>query len=196
MDNLFETDDASTSLAEEEKDGLIPSWLTFRHELNAVEQENILLAEQWAFSGRKREILTEKFIRELHKRMFGKVWKWAGTFRQTARNIGVDAWKIAPDLRTLLDDTRYWITYQTYSPDEIATRFHHRLVWIHPFPNGNGRMARLMTDVLLSIQLHQPRFSWGSANLVDISQTRQQYVQALRAADGGQIHPLLDFVRS
>jgi Fic-DOC domain mobile mystery protein B len=196
MDNLFEADDASTPLAEEEKEGLIPSWLTFRHELNAVEQENILLAEQWAFSGRKREILTEKFIRELHKRMFGNVWKWAGTFRQTARNIGVDAWKIAPDLKTLLDDTRYWIEYHTYPPDEISARFHHRLVWIHPFPNGNGRMARLMTDVLLTTQLQQPRFSWGSAHLVDISQTRQQYVQALRAADGGQIHPLLDFVRS
>lgn len=196
MDNLFETDDASTPLAEEEKEGLIPSWLTFRHELNAVEQENILLAEQWAFSSRKREILTEKFIRDLHKRMFGKVWKWAGTFRQTARNIGVDAWKITPDLRMLLEDTCYWIAHQTYPPDEIAARFHHRLVWIHPFPNGNGRMARLMTDVLLTTQLQQPRFSWGSANLVDISQTRQQYVQALRAADGGQIHPLLNFVRS
>jgi Fic-DOC domain mobile mystery protein B len=196
MDNLFETDDASTPLAEEEKEGLIPSWLTFRHELNAVEQENILLAEQWAFSGRKREIFTEKFIRDLHKRMFGKVWKWAGTFRQTARNIGVDAWKIAPDLKTLLEDARYWIEHHTYPPDEIAARFHHRLVWIHPFPNGNGRMSRLMTDILLQTQLQQPRFSWGSANLVDISQTRQQYVQSLRAADGGQIQPLLDFVRS
>jgi Fic-DOC domain mobile mystery protein B len=196
MDNLFETDEDSTPLAEEEKEGLIPSWLTFRHELNAVEQENILLAEQWAFSGRKREILTEKFIRDLHKRMFGKVWKWAGMFRQTARNIGVDAWKIAPDLKTLLDDTRYWIEHHTYPPDEIAARFHHRLVWIHPFPNGNGRMARLMTDVLLTAQLQQPRFSWGSANLVDISQTRQQYVQALRAADDGNIQPLQTFVRS
>jgi Fic-DOC domain mobile mystery protein B len=195
MDNLFETDDASTPLTEEEKDGLIPSWITFRNELNAVEQENILAAEQWAFSGRKRDVLSEKFIRDLHKRMFGKVWTWAGKFRTTARNIGVDAWKIPTDLKTLLDDTHYWIEHHTYPPDEIATRFHHRLVWIHPFPNGNGRMARLATDLLL-VQINQPRFTWGSANLVDISKTRKQYVEALRAADKGDIAPLQCFVRS
>jgi Fic-DOC domain mobile mystery protein B len=148
MNDLFAADDAATPLTEDEKAELIPSFITFRYELNAMEQSNVLEAEQWAFSRRNREILAEKFLRELHKRMFGKVWKWASSFRKTARNIGVEAWKISVELRTLLDDTRFWMEHKTYPAEEIAAQFHHRLVWIHPFPNDNGRHARLAADLL------------------------------------------------
>ena len=193
-DPLLEVDDAATPLTAEERDGLIPSYITLRHELNEVEQANILEAEQWAFA-RKRDVLDERFLTALHKRMFGRVWRWAGKFRLTERNVGVDPYRIATDLRQLLDDSRYWIARGTYPPDEICTRFHHRLVAIHPFPNGNGRHARLATDLLL-VALGQSRFSWGRTSLVTPGETRQAYVAALRAADARDIRPLLEFVRS
>jgi len=142
-----------------------------------------------------RDVLIDEFLCQLHRRMFGDVWKWAGQFRTTPRNIGVDAWQISPELRQLLDDVRYWIEHQTYAPDEIAVRFHHRLVWIHPFPNGNGRLSRLAAD-LLAVQLGQERFTWGSGNLVTIADLRKRYVDALRAADGLVVEPLLEFARS
>ena len=193
-DFLVEHDDASTPLSAEELEGLIPSYITLRSELNEAEQANILEAEEWAFK-RKRDVLSEKFLNDLHKRMFGRVWKWAGQHRQTGKNIGVDAYRIPMELRQLQDDVRFWISNETYQPDEIAARFHHKLVWTHIFPNGNGRHARLATDLLLAA-LDQPRFSWGRDNLVDANETRQAYVDALRAADQHDYGPLLAFVRS
>lgn len=193
-DPLEEQDDASTPLTEEEREDLIPSYIALRPELNEAEQANILEAEEWAFA-RKRDVLDERFLTGLHKRMFGRVWRWAGKFRKTERNIGIDAYRITVELRQLLDDCRYWIEHGTYEPDEIAARFHHRLVWIHPFPNGNGRHARIATDLLL-VSMGRPRFTWGRVNLVDPGETRQRYVDALRAADHHDIGPLLEFVRS
>jgi len=193
-DPLVEEDDASTPLTEEEREELIPSYITLRYELNEAEQRNILEAEEWAFS-RKRDVLSERFLKDLHKRMFGRVWRWAGKFRQTERNIGVDAYRIATDLRQLLDNCQYWIDHVTYEPDEIAVRFHHQLVFIHPFPNGNGRHARTATNLLL-VAFGRPPFSWGSTNIVDVSEARQAYVVALRAADGHDFALLSQFVRS
>jgi Fic-DOC domain mobile mystery protein B len=193
-DPLEEQDDASTPLTEEEREDLIPSYIALRPELNEAEQANILEAEEWAFA-RKRDVLDERFLTGLHKRMFGRVWRWAGKFRKTERNIGIDAYRITVELRQLLDDCRYWIEHSTYAPDEIAARFHHRLVWIHPFPNGNGRHARTATDLLL-VSMGRPRLTWGRVNLVDPGETRQRYVDALRAADHHDIGPLLEFVRS
>lgn len=193
-DPLEEQDDASTPLTEEEREDLIPSYIALRPELNEAEQANILEAEEWAFA-RKRDVLDERFLTGLHKRMFGRVWRWAGKFRKTERNIGIDAYRITVELRQLLDDCRYWIEHGTYEPDEIAARFHHRLVWIHPFPNGNGRHARIATDLLL-VSMGRPRFTWGRVNLVDPGETRQRYVDALRAAEHHDIGPLLEFVRS
>ena len=174
-------DEAATPLSEEEQEGLIPSYITLRGELNEAEQANILEAQEWA-AGRKRNVLDERFLNNLHKRMFGNVWRWAGQYRRTGKNVGVDAYRIPLELRQLIDDCQYWIEHETYAPDEISARFHHRLVWIHPYPNGNGRHARLATDLLLRTLGREP-FSWGSANLVDPGQTRAQYVAALRAAD-------------
>lgn len=193
-DPLLEQDDASTPLTPEELSGLIPSYITLRRELNEAEQANILEAEQWAFA-RKRDVLSEAFLRTLHKRMFARVWRWAGSFRTSERNIGVMPYRIPVEIRQLLDDCRYWIDHVTYPPDEIAARFHHRLVAIHPFPNGNGRHARLATNLLL-VASGQPPFTWGSVNLVDAGATRQAYVAALRAADARDIQPLLAFVRT
>lgn len=195
MDLLFDADDASTPLMEEEKEGLIPTWISLRSELNAVERKGVLGAEQWAFNRKHGDILTEAFICKLHQRMFKDVWHWAGQFRKTAKNIGVSSWQITTELRNLLESTQYWTSHRTYPPDEIAVRFHHKFVWIHPFPNGNGRLGRMMTDILLK-NLGQSRFTWGQGSLIKVSETRHAYVTALREADEGKIGPLLYFVRS
>lgn len=187
-------DDAATPLGTEEREGLIPSYITLRGELNEAEQANIVEAREWAFA-RRRDVLDEAFLNKLHKRMLGRVWRWAGSFRRTEKNIGIDPARIPVALRQLLDDCRYRIDQASYPADEIAARFHHRLVQIHPYPNGNGRHARLAADLLLRA-LGRPPFTWGSASLTDAGQTRQDYVAALRAADNHDIAPLLAFVRS
>ena len=193
-DPLLEQDDASTPLTPDERAELILSYITQRRELNEAEQANIVEAELWALT-RKRDVLSERFLRQLHKRMFGKVWKWAGKIRQSERNIGVEPWRINTELAQLLSDTAFWIENGTYALDEIAARFHHRLVWIHPFANGNGRHSRLATDLLL-IANGSERFTWGSVNLVDATATRRAYVDALRTADHHEMDLLLGFVRS
>ena len=193
-DPLTEEDDASTPLTEEEREELIPSYITLRSELNEAEQRNILDAEQWAFS-RKRNVLSEHFLKVLHKNMFGNVWKWAGKMRLSERNIGVDVYRISTDLRQLIDECQYWIDNKTYEADEIAARFSHRLVQIHPFPNGNGRHSRTAADLLL-VNLGKERFSWGRESLVDAGETRQKYIDALHAADKHDYAPLFAFVRT
>jgi Fic-DOC domain mobile mystery protein B len=194
-DPLFgEDDDANTPLEAEERDGLIPSYITLRRELNEAEQANIAAAMKW-LSSRKRDVLDETFLRTLHKRMFGQVWRWAGEYRRTPRNIGVEAWRIPMDMAQTIDDARYWVSNNTFAPDEISVRFAHRLVAIHPFPNGNGRFSRLVGD-LLARQLGRPPFTWGRTSLVDAGATRRAYVEALRAADDHDITALLAFARS
>lgn len=187
--------DADTELTPEEREGLIPSYITLRRELNEAEQANIVEAQSWAIS-RKRDVLDEAFLRSLHERMYGNVWKWAGEYRTSGKNIGdIDAYRIPTELRELLDNCHYWIGNETYAPDEIAARFHHRLVLIHCYPNGNGRHARLATDLLLK-QMGEMPFTWGSANLVDTGDTRTRYIEVLQAADQHDIGPLLAFLRS
>lgn len=188
-------DDAATPLTHEEKNDLIPSWVTFRHELNEVEQANIAQGALWASNQRRRELLDEAFLCDLHKRMLGDVWTWAGAYRTTERNIGVPAWKIRMELKILMDDARLWVEQKVFDPDELAVRFHHRLVAIHPFPNGNGRVARLMADLLV-MRLGRQRFTWGSASLLKAGEIRTRYVTSLRQADGHDITALLAFARS
>ena len=191
--NIFETDDNSTPLTEEEKQQLKAKWITTRAELNELETKGIAEAEIWLLKN-KKDILNETFIKNLHKKMFGNIWKWAGIFRTTERNIGVAPYEIQPKLRVLLDDVKFWIDNHTYSPKEIAIRFHHRLVQIHPFPNGNGRISRLMVDLLMK-QLGLSILDWGSGNLTEISKLRKDYITALREADNGDYSFLLNFIK-
>ncbi len=195
-DALFaEDDDANTPLTPQEREGLIPSYITTRGELNAAEHANISEAVLWLSRRRKFDLLDVEFLKALHKRMLGKVWKWAGQFRQSERNIGIDHHRIEMELHQLVDDVRYWVEHHSYPPDEIAVRFAHRLVSIHPFANGNGRHSRLAADLLIQ-QLGGALFSWGRASLVEPGETRRRYVQALKAADGHDIAPLLEFSRT
>jgi mobile mystery protein B len=184
----------STPLDANELSGLLPKHITTQKELNEWEQLNILQGEIWSRQHRK-DILSEKYIRQLHQQMFGNTWLWAGRFRTSNKNIGIDWQHIPVQLRKLFDDVKYHIDQETYSPDEIAIRFHHRLVSIHPFPNGNGRHARLCADLLIQ-EMGLPRFTWGGGNLVDTTETREKYIAALQAADNHNIQALLLFARS
>ena len=186
----------ATSLDPDITSTLIPLHITMQAQLNEWEALNILKAEKWLFSiSNLGNFLTIDFIKLLHKKMFDETWKWAGTFRKTATNIGVDSQKITTELKNLLDDVSFQIINSSYLIDEIAYRFHHRLVSIHPFPNGNGRHARLMTDVLL-VQAGNPRFSWGRQKLETEGPTRKQYIAALQDADKYDYTTLAEFVRS
>ena len=195
MDNI-QYPIGATPLDLDELEGLKIKHITTREELNRFEQDNINEALQWLDTRRKRDVLTERFIKMLHQRMFGKVWRWAGSFRQSGKNVGVDWPQIPVSLHTLLQDVRYWVEQKIYPADEIAVRFHHKLVWIHLFPNGNGRHARLMTDVLLKDVLKQKPFTWDVKNIDVGNEGRNIYLNALRQADNHDCSMLLKFVRS
>ncbi|RYG03242.1 MAG: mobile mystery protein B [Chitinophagaceae bacterium] len=185
-------------LDEDEKEGLRLKSIATRQELDEFEQQNIEQAVEWTIktSLKYNTILTEAFVKKLHKRMYGEVWAWAGEFRKTNKNIGIDKWQIPMELRNLLEDARYWIENNTYLPDEIAIRFKHRLVAIHCFPNGNGRHSRLMADIITEKVFRQPVFSWGADELIKSGNVRAGYLHAIRTADGGNIGPLILFARS
>jgi Fic-DOC domain mobile mystery protein B len=193
----FQYAPGATPLDPDEAAGLVPSHITTQADLNAWEQANILQAVRWVARQKKRDLLTEGFVRDLHRRMFDQTWKWAGTFRQSNKNIGVDWTQVAVKLRNLLDNTRFQIDHKVFEPDELVVRLHHQLVWVHAFPNGNGRHARLMADVLAQ-QLGRPRMTWGGADveLVSMGTVRDRYLKALREADQGQWSALIAFARS
>ncbi len=188
--------DGATPIDPDEAKGLILTHITMQGELNRWEQDNILEAKVWLDKTKPTDILNEKFIKTLHRRMFKNVWKWAGQYRQSDKNIGGSWYQVPMSLKNLCNDTVVCIELGEDSPDLIAVRFHHRLVSIHPFPNGNGRHAREMTNLLLKNILKHPEFSWGSDNLSEAGTIRKQYIESLHAADRGNYDPLLRFVRT
>jgi len=194
---VFSESPGNTPISEDELKALIPNLAT-RAELNEWERENIILAERWCFSPRVLKAfnpVSETDLRKLHREMFGRTWKWAGTYRNTEKNIGVPVVQINNAIAAFLGDADYWIKEKAFEPDELAVRFHHRLVHIHPFPNGNGRHSRLLADVLV-VRLGRPRFSWGQANLQPANPVRDRYISAIKQADNGDIKPLMEFARS
>ena len=181
----------------EDLEGLIPSHFSTRSQLDAHEHANILQARLWALRSRKlrRELITFQGLLLLHKRMFEDTWEWAGKLRRTATNIGVEPSCISSELAQLVGDISYWTEHETFPAQEIAVRFHHKLVWIHPFPNGNGRHARLAADLFLFYRGEQ-ELTWGGARLTDPTETRRRYISALRRADRFEFADLMTFATS
>ena len=197
MSKIIGEPDGATPLDPDEMEGLKYSHIQTRGQLDELEQINVQSGMKWLKNQKKKnpDIFTEGFVCDLHKKLFGDVWKWAGSFRKTGKNIGCDANQIAVQLRLLLDDARYWVENDTYPPKELAARFHHRLVAIHPFPNGNGRHSRIMADAVLTIALGEDPIDWaGGHDLQSMSRQRTKYIAALRAADAGNYKPLLKLV--
>ncbi len=197
MTDLFQEPDDATPLDPALRGDLIQTWITTRADLNEAEEENILNGAAWARRrrGGAETLLNEDFSKSLHKQMFGDVWKWAGTYRQTELNIGIAPHLIAAEMPVMFDNTRFWVENKTFPPDEIAVRLHHRLTQIHGFPNGNGRHARMMADLLVE-KLGGKPFSWGSGSIHDTGTLRATYINALKAADNHDFGPLLAFARS
>lgn len=190
--------DGQTPLDEDEKEGLLIPTIATRGELDEFEQQNIEQAVLWSLnrSFKAETVFTEEFIKAVHKRMYGEVWAWAGEFRKSNKNIGVDKYQIAIELRCLMDDANYWYANNIFSPDEFAIRFKHRLVSIHCFPNGNGRNSRLIADIIIEKLFKQKVFTWGAENLVKQGNTRVAYLNAIKAADNGDIQLLIRFARA
>lgn len=187
--------DSAAPLDPDEMQGLKFQHVTTRDELDEPEQANIEQGLGWIARRRSGSIFDDSFIRTIHKKLFGDVWEWAGEYRRTEKNIGVDPLQISVQLRMLLDDVRYWTENNVYPPLEAAARFHHRLVWIHPFPNGNGRHGRIATDILLEDIYNYPPITWASGYDLQADNVRRDaYIAALRAADRGDINPLMAFV--
>ena len=194
----FEYISGQTPLDEDEKEGLLIESISSRGELDEFEQLNIEKAIEWSISSKfvEKIILTEGFVKTLHKQMFSEVWSWAGQFRKSNKNIGVDWTIIGIELKKLLDDAEFWIKNSSYNPDEIAIRFKHRLVKIHCFPNGNGRHSRMMADIIIESIFEKDVFDWRYSSMVQADATREEYISAIKKADGGNIEPLLDFARN
>lgn len=194
----FELESGQTPLDEDEIEGLLIPTISSRAELDEFEQLNIEKAFEWILSKTFTldRVLTEPFIKELHKKMYSDVWKWAGSFRITEKSIGCDPAMIGVELRNLIDDTKYWIENKTFSNDEITIRFSHRIVKIHCFPNGNGRHSRMIADLIALKCFGTKMYSWGNANLTKVGEARKQYLKALRKADENNYRDLIKFARS
>ena len=190
----FPQDSGHTPLSEEDRQGLLLSHIATRDDLNDAEQRNITKALRRRAPSLDK-LLDCMYLRDLHKSMFGDVWEWAGKYRQRVTNIGVAPTHIAADLRMLTGDAAEWVARGHFEPDELAVRFHHRLVTIHPFPDGNGRHSRISADYLAQA-LGRPRFTWGDRLHLETDALRRTYLTALRTADRGDISPLLSFARS
>ncbi|MEO6831246.1 MAG: mobile mystery protein B [Chitinophagaceae bacterium] len=188
--------DGQTPLDEDEREGLLIKAIATRGELDEFEQQNIERAMEWSLkrSFKMEEIFTEQFLRKLHKKMYGDVWNWAGEFRRMNKNIGVDKWRIAVELKALLDDARFWIANKTFESDELTIRFKHRLVSIHCFPNGNGRHSRLVADIIIEKVFKRPVFSWGAKDYS--ADVRRKYLEGMKAGDKGDFEALIQFGRS
>jgi len=189
---MIEYPKGATPLDPDELAGLKFPHIQTRSELDQMEQVNIQDGLRWLALQKEVTVLNDTFLRELHKRLFGEVWSWAGRFRLTEKNIGVAPEQIAVTLKNLLDDVKYWCENKTYEKQEIVLRFHHRLVQIHCFPNGNGRHARIATDALLLKELEESVINWGNTQLQDAGEHRKEYIETLRRADKGDYQPLLN----
>ena len=185
--------EGNTPLDPDEASGLLLTHITTIGELNEWEQANIVQAERWAFRRKRKEVLSVPFMHELHRRMFGDTWNWAGQTRTSEKTVGIPWYQIAEASANLCADAEYWMDNMVYSVDEATARFHHRLTQIHPFPNGNGRHARLITDVLLW-EHDRPRFTWGRSDLHRAGTDRERYIAALRAADAHDFSLLFEFL--
>ncbi|RLA29618.1 MAG: mobile mystery protein B [Gammaproteobacteria bacterium] len=168
-------------------------------DINQAELVGIVEATDWAKKTRlsPNEV---KFWQRLHAQMFGQVWSWAGEWRQHEPNIGVPPQDIQPDMKNLQDDLAFWLSEKCdMAALELIARFHHRLVYIHPFSNGNGRWGRLITDVLAARVLGMTPLTWarGGHGLRDIeSDERKKYIATIKAADKGEFGPLMEYLKS
>ncbi len=173
--------------------------ITTRGELNDAEGLNILTATDWIDKGRIDDLFTVQFYRELHTKMYDQVWSWAGALRsQTGQTthpgsrpeaVDLDLGRVAMEFHCeweALNDNSHLLPF--------ISRYHHALVLVHPFNNGNGRWSRLAADAVIQRLAGRPPLTWATDTLVVDSDERKEYIAALQAADTGDFQPLLDYI--
>jgi Fic-DOC domain mobile mystery protein B len=193
----LEFTDGQTPLDEDDKEGLLIHAIQTKGELDEFEQQNIEKAIEWTLTKKfnAEEILSENFVRTLHRKMYGNVWKWAGEFRRTEKNIGIAPTQIGVSLKQINDNCLYWINNNVYPNNEIAIRYKHEIIRIHCFANGNGRHSRLIADIIINHVFGKPVFTWGQLSHKDPNESRNSYLKALKQADENNIIPLLEFAK-
>ena len=195
MTKPFTQPEGASPITEEQKEGLLQRWVSTQNELNQIEKNNILLGQQWLFNNRqkKADFAAYTFLSKLHKKMFNDVYSWAGNKRTLEATIGIDPLLIRENVASLRLDVQTWMANKTYPPEEIAVRYHHVLVRIHPFPNGNGRLCRLIADYINEQIYNNEPFSWGRDELYTNGTARSAYLQAIYEANNHRIESLVTF---
>lgn len=167
------------------------------NELNELEALNIADAFAWADdqTWQTADFFTQHVLREIHAKMFDQVWVWAGTYRSREVNIG----NCPPEeISTRLEQVLGNLSYQSEngrSAHDVCTALHHCIAQIHPFPNGNGRHARLVARLLAqTMGLERSSLTWGSTEYADEDTRKAAYISSLRAADDGDFGPLKSFI--
>jgi Fic-DOC domain mobile mystery protein B len=188
----FNDRDGQTVLSSKERGGVLLKHISNMKELDEAEQLNIQKGLLWLMEKKPKTILSERFFKQFHKQLFGEVWSWAGSFRTSEKNIGIDYWGVPTAIHTLCEDCKVWIKHKSYPWPELIARFHHELVSIHPWPNGNGRFSRILTNYLCDLH-KQPRPSWHDH--LPPEKRRDAYIDALRAADVRDFDPLIEFMK-
>jgi Fic-DOC domain mobile mystery protein B len=192
--NLIDRD-GSTPLDHDQIKGIRFAHLTTMGELDELEDENIQRGLEWLNHQKTKDYLSIEFLCKLHEKLFGEVWKWAGKFRTVEVNISkYRHHDVRPQLHNFFEDIKLWISGGKMSWDEISAEMHHRLVTIHPFPNGNGRTTRIFTEYVQKRNQQQVT-SWGSTRKIDQKKRRDDYIKALRLADIGDFRALIDFMK-
>jgi len=191
---FFNDRDGHTVLSTKERKGLRLTHVTNMKELDAAEQMNINQGLLWLDSIKTEDYLSEEFFKKLHLKLFGEVWKWAGEYRLSEKNIGVEPWRVASEMKKFIEDAHFWVEKNSFeSWSELLAHFHHKLVFIHPFPNGNGRFSRIVTNYLC-VKNDKPVPSW----YLDLpsEKRRAKYIDSLRAADEKKYSDLIDFFKN
>lgn len=195
---MFDTPYGATPIDPSEAEGLKIKNISTRAQLDQFEAAGVSAGRLWLERRKGVDTLTDEFVRILHKKLFGAVWSWAGTYRNTEKNIGIDPSQVSVQVRLLMDDAKCWVENKTYDRLEFAARFHHRLVNIHPFPNGNGRHARIITNGILRNAMNEKPVVWGQGRLhvITDNEERRIYIDALRKGDEGDVRPLIEYLTS
>jgi Fic-DOC domain mobile mystery protein B len=198
MTKLFNQPAGASPISDEQAEGLKQTWVSTQEDLNAVEEKNFSRGRDWLFKSKREanDISRIEFLCTLHKKMLGEVYSWAGEIRRNQTNIGIESHQIRTSVENLRRDLLSWIDNQSHTEEEIAIKYHFRLVQIHPFLNGNGRLSRFLADFLNEKYFENEPFSWGRKNLILKGEARSSYLRALKDADQENLMPLIEFARS
>lgn len=141
----------------------------------------IIRAQQYILDLDANFVFDSRLILDLHHIVFGNLYLWAGKWRNVVTNIGIDVGKIPYAIAEYADHVNYMKNAAMDREGLVNCLFytHHRYTQIHPFNNGNGRTARLITDLVANMNGYQNIQLY----VRDAGAERENYKAALKAAD-------------